>query len=99
MRRDLFKIAMLALLILSGSACVYSKVQVPLDKDVSETKMGTKMGKASAYSIAWLVSWGDASTHAAANAASIQTINHLDAEYTMFLFGLYAKRTTIAYGN
>lgn len=81
------------------SACVYSKVKLPLDTDLQETTLGDKVGEASLRSVLFLFAWGDASTHAAAKNGDITTIKHLDAEYSSYLFGLYSKRTTIAYGD
>ncbi len=88
---------MLSALTLSG--CMYGKVRYPLDRDVAQTRLGEKTGSASAHAIAWLVSWGDAGTAMAAKNGEIQTINHLDGEIFILLFGLYARQTTIAYGD
>jgi hypothetical protein len=81
------------------SGCMYGKVRYPLDRDVDRTRLGTKVGTASAYSVAWLVSWGDAGTARAAQNGDIRIINHLDGEYFILLGGLYARHTTIAYGD
>jgi len=81
------------------SGCIYTKVRVPLDTDTSQTQLGGKIGKSYAYSIAWLFMWGDAGTAAAAKNGGITTINHLDKEYFIILFGLYSRETTIAYGD
>jgi len=81
------------------SGCVYTKVIVPLDTDTDKTQLGSKVGESHAYSVAWLFFWGDAGTAAAAKNGGIKTINHLDAEYFVILFGLYSRLTTIAYGN
>ena len=45
------------------------------------------------------VAWGDAGTEAAARDGNIKVIKHLDVERNMWLFGLYARVTTIAYGD
>ena len=81
------------------SGCLYGKVRYPLDRDVAQTRLGEKQGIASARSVAWLVSWGDAGAAAAAENGHIQIINHLDGEYFVLLFGLYARHSTIAYGD
>jgi len=81
------------------SGCAYTKVRVPLDTDTNKTQLGSKVGESHAYSIAWLFFWGDAGTAAAAKNGGIKTINHLDAEYFVILFGLYSRLTTIAYGD
>lgn len=87
----------LAVFLFSG--CLYGRVKYPLDRDVAQTQLGEKVGAASAHSIAWLVSWGDAGTARAAENGDIRIINHLDGEYFVVLFGLYARHTTIAYGD
>ncbi len=81
------------------SGCLYANVRVPLDEDVSTTTLGDKRGTASIHSVLFLFAWGDAGTHAAAKNGSIETIHHLDQEIYIVGFGLYSKRTTIAYGN
>jgi hypothetical protein len=81
------------------SGCIYTRVRVPLDIDTSQTQLGNKIGRSHAYTIAWLVTWGDAGTAAAAKNGGIKTINHLDTEYFLIFFGLYARKTTIAYGD
>ncbi len=79
--------------------CMYGKVRYPLDRDVDQTCLGTKTGTSSAHSVAWLVSWGDAGVASAARNGDIRIINHLDGEYFILLGGLYARQTTIAYGD
>jgi hypothetical protein len=90
---------MLSLSVFLLSGCMYGKVKYPLDRDVAQTRLGEKTGTASAHSVAWLVSWGDAGTAGAAKNGGLRTINHLDGEYFIVLFGLYARQTTIAYGD
>ena len=96
-----FFLVLFTTIIVAGllSGCVYTKVRVPLDTDTNKTQLGSKIGESHAYSIAWLFFWGDAGTAAAAKNGGIKTINHLDAEYFVILFGLYSRLTTIAYGN
>lgn len=89
----------LALVLILLQGCVYVDVKSPLDDDVNNTQLGNKIGRSAAHSVMWLVSWGDAGTAAAAKDGNIQTITHLDAHYFSILFGLYAKRETIAYGK
>ena len=81
------------------SSCAYSKVILPLDTDVNNTELGTKVGYASNKSILWLFAWGDAGTAAAARNGDIKVIKHLDLEQQIYLFGVYSKYTTIAYGD
>jgi TRL-like protein family len=85
------------LFILNG--CLYLNTKVPLDTDVSVTKLGDKQGVSSVHSVLWLISWGDGGTAAAAKNGGITTINHLDSHVYMILFGLYSKVDTIAYGD
>ena len=92
-----FMVLILNISLLSG--CMYGKVRYPLDQDVDRTRLGDKVGTASAYSVAWLVSWGDAGTARAAQNGDIRIINHLDGEYFILLGGLYVRHTTIAYGD
>jgi hypothetical protein len=89
----------LAFCALMLSGCIYGRVKYPLDRDVAQTRLGDKTGASSAHSIAWLVSWGDAGVARAAKNGDIQTINHLDGEIFIVLFGIYARQTTIAYGD
>jgi TRL-like protein family len=99
--RDLMsrRILALALAAISQTGCMYSDLRLPYDIDVDQTQLGSKIGRADARSIMFLVSWGDASTAAAADNAQIKNIKHLDIEYKVILWGLYLRRTTIAYGD
>lgn len=97
MRR--FASALLVLAGLTQTGCMYSDIRLPYDTDVDRTELGDKIGRANAKSILFLVSWGDASTAAAADAGQIKNIKHLDIEYKIILWGLYIRRTTIAYGE
>ncbi len=81
------------------SSCAYMNIKTPLDTDVSNTVLGDKQGSAKTHSIMWLVSWGDGGTAAAAKDGNIKNITHLDVRYYTILFGLYAERETIAYGE
>lgn len=74
-------------------------VRVPFDTDVNNTDLGHKVGTASVHSVAWLVAWGDSGVEAAAKDGDLKVIKHLDAEIFTFLFGLYTRESTIAYGD
>ena len=74
-------------------------VRAPLDTDVARTQLGSKVGKSTSQSIMWLFAWGDSGVEAAAAQGELETINHLDVEYFLVLFGVYAERTTVAYGD
>lgn len=82
-----------------SSGCLYTNVHTPLDTDLQETELGDKIGKSHAYSVLWLVAWGDAGTAAAARDGGITQINHMDAEVFSVLFGLYTRTTTVVYGE
>jgi len=99
MKRLLFAVVIGIFLSSLVSGCLYAKIKVPLDSDVSETELGDKVGKASFQSALWLFSWGDGGTQAAAANGQITMIEHLDSEYFVVLFGLYTRVTTIAYGE
>jgi hypothetical protein len=90
-------VAMLFLSLLSG--CLYTNVLTPFDTDLNRTVLGQKKGEASNQSVLWLIAWGDASTAAAAKQGALTTVNHMDREVLIVLFGLYTKTTTIVYGE
>jgi TRL (tRNA-associated locus)-like protein len=58
---------------------------------------GSKVGRAEAWGIV-LYATGDASISAAASNGGITKIHHVDHE-TMNILGIYAKYTTIVYGE
>ena len=95
--RSLALLLALALLALPG--CVYTNVINPLDTDVEETTLGDKIGRSDAYSVLWLVAWGDRGTKAAAENGNITVIRHMDIQTFSVLFGLYSHVTTIVYGE
>ena len=87
------------LLILLGSGCAYVNTKTPYDRDLNRTELGSKVGKAQAYSIAWLVAWGDASYEKAARNGGITVLKHADQEIFQVLFGFYTRWTVIVYGD
>lgn len=89
--------AMLALI--SATGCAYMHVQSPLSTNFNKTELGTRTGRSNAYSVLWLVSWGDAGTKAAAQNGNIKVIECADAEVKIVLFGLYTRVTTVVYGD
>ena len=90
---------LLVALLVSFSSCAYSKIVVPMDRDVNKTDLGTKIGKASTHEVAYLVAWGDSGVAAAAKNGELTTVKHLDMEVFTVAFGLYSKVTTVAYGD
>jgi len=89
----------LALLALPLFTACFVNVKIPLDTDLDRTQLGAKVGESSAQSVIWLFEWGDAGTQAAAKQGGITTITHADRELFVLLFGIYAKTTTIVYGD
>lgn len=94
---QLIPVMFFAGLLLTG--CLYSHVQAPYDTHLDRSAIGPKQGRASAYSVLWLFSWGDQGIAAAAKNGGLATVTHMDQEILSVLFGLYARTTTIAYGN
>ena len=87
----------LAAVLIGG--CAYVDTKTPLDIDLNNTQLGTKRGTAEAYSVLWLVAWGDASYAAAARNGDIRVLNHADQEMFQVLFGLYTRWRVIVYGD
>ena len=87
----------LALAALLCTACV--NITIPLDTDLDRTQLGPKVGRASIHTVLLLFAWGDGGTEAAARQGGITTITHADQQ--VFALGLivYARRTTIVYGD
>ena len=77
---------------------LYSGIAAPLDLDYDQTLVSPRTGEAEAYSILGLVSWGDCSTTAAAEAAGIRKVHH--ADYTYFhVLGIYQVTTVRVHGE
>ena len=76
---------------------VYTDVKAPLDVDYKDTPVG-KSGEASTNAILSLVSWGDASSEAAAANGKLTTIDNADYEYFNVLC-VYERFTTIVHGK
>jgi len=93
------KLVLAVLMLLLVQGCLYVDVQVPLDTNFEQTQLGPKTGTASAYSILWLVAWGDAGTQAAANNGGIKMINHADTRTFIFLGPVFTRVTTVVYGD
>jgi len=84
-------------LLLSG--CLYTNTISPLDTNLDKTRLGDKTGESSLQSVLWLVSWGDAGTKSAAENGGITQVNHADRKVQIYFFGVYARVTTIVYGD
>jgi hypothetical protein len=90
-------IVLLSALVCSGCAFVHTKT--PYDDNLDKTDLGSKTGTAQAYSVLWLVAWGDASYQAAAKNGNITVLKHADQESFAILFGLYTRWRVIVYGD
>ncbi len=91
-------LALLGPMLALASSC-YMNAKVPLDVNLDRTELGNKVGRSSVTVVAWLFAWGDAGIHAAAQDGGLTLIRHADLEIYVLLAGLYARRTTIVYGD
>lgn len=87
------------LLIMTLCSCAYVDVKTPYDRNLDRTELGSKKGTAQAYSVLWLVSWGDTSYATAAKNGNITVIRHADQEVQQVLFGLYSRWRVVVYGD
>lgn len=97
-----FKLPALLMIVLAASlicSCAYVHTKGPLDVDLNNTDLGSKKGTAEAYSVLWLVAWGDASYAAAAQNGDIKVLKHADQEVYQLLLGLYTRWRVIVYGD
>lgn len=94
-----YVIALLLLLLLLNSGCAYVNTKTPYDRDLDRTEIGSKVGKAEAYSVLWLVAWGDASYEKAARNGGITVLKHADQEIFQVLLGIYTRWTVVVYGD
>ncbi|HID30475.1 MAG TPA: hypothetical protein EYP19_10795 [Desulfobacterales bacterium] len=90
-------ILMSVLLVFSG--CAFVNIKTPFDTDLDKTDLGSKKGTAQAYSLLWLVSWGDASYATAAKNGGITVMKHADQEMQQVLLGLYTRWRVVVYGD
>lgn len=93
----LMMMILLAAVLIGG--CAYVHTKAPFDSDLNNTELGTKKGTAEAYSVLWMVAWGDASYAAAAQNGDIRVLKHADQEVFQVLFGLYTRWRVIVYGE
>ncbi|MFH2002461.1 MAG: TRL domain-containing protein [Planctomycetota bacterium] len=97
--KSLSVVALLLMVALVFSGCLYSHIKAPYDTNLDKTQLGSLTGEASSRSLLWLAAWGDAGTAAAAKQGGLTTINHMDIEFFQIFFGLYTVETTIVYGD
>ena len=83
----------------SATGCAYVHTKTPFDDDLDKTDLGSKVGTAEAYSLLWLVAWGDASYAKAAENGNIKVLKHADQETFQVLLGLYTRWRVIVYGD
>ena len=81
------------------AGCAYINTKTPFDTNLNNTELGTKVGTAEAYSLLWLVTWGDAGYAAAARNGDIKVLKHADQQTLVVLFGLYTRWRVIVYGD
>jgi len=98
MNRGIALIVLLSVLLVF-SGCAFVSIKTPFDTDLDNTELGTKKGTAQAYSLLWLVSWGDASYAAAAKNGDIKVMKHADQEMLQILLGLYTRWRIVVYGD
>ncbi len=91
--------AIVLAIIFTVSGCAYVNIRTPFDTDLNRTDLGSKKGVATAYSLLWLVSWGDASYAAAAKNGDITILKHADQEMQQILLGLYTRWRVVVYGD
>jgi multidrug efflux pump subunit AcrA (membrane-fusion protein) len=99
-----FAIALLSAALLAGCGVIaHGPVTAPITIDqrgpvsVGSATSSARVGRAEAYGIL-IFSTGDASISAAMKAGRITRVHHVDNE-TMNIMGVYAKYTTIVYGE
>jgi len=92
-------VLMTGLVFLVVYGCAYVNIRTPYDTDLDRTQLGSKTGTAEAYSLFWLVAWGDASYTAAARNGQITVMRHADQEVLQVLFGLYTRWRIVVYGD
>jgi len=91
--------AIVLAIIFTVSGCAYVNIREPFDTDLNRTDLGSKKGIATAYSLLWLVAWGDASYAAAAKNGDITVLKHADLHRLHVLLGLYTRLRVVVYGD
>ncbi len=98
MKRGIVLVCLL-LSIFAFGGCALVNVKAPFDTDLDQTRLGSKVGVADAYSVLWLVSWGDASYAAAARNGNIEVLRHADQELLQVLVGAFTRWRVVVYGD
>lgn len=84
--------------VIPGRGWIYSDFKAPIQTEYNKTTIAEKMGEATSEDILGWICTGDASVKAAAAAGKITTVHHVDYHFWNVL-GIYAKFTTIVYGE
>jgi hypothetical protein len=98
LKKNLAVVAMVLLAFLAGG-CAYVNTKTPYDTNLDRTDLGSKVGTAEAYSVLWLVAWGDASYEAAARNGNITVLKHADQEIFQVFLGVYSRWRVVVYGD
>ena len=94
---SLIVIFIITVLLFGG--CAYVNTKTPYDEDLDSTELGSKVGISEAYSIFWIVAWGDASYAAAARNGNIKILRHADQETFQVFLGMFTRWRIIVYGD
>ena len=97
--RIIYKSFLLVSLTLLSTGCLYTDIQMPMDKNFDKTELGVKEGESESHTVLYLVSWGDSGTKAASQDGDVKVIRHADRKVFSILFGLYTRLTTVVYGD
>jgi len=79
-----------------SNGLIFTNVDGPVAATMSDNY--SKVGESSCSAILGLISTGDASINAAMKAGNIRKIHHVDHN-SMSILGIYAKFTTVVYGD
>ena len=89
-------VAAAAAMMMTSCGMLYANYTDPVA--ATGNNVGNKVGTSSWSNILGIVQTGDAGINAAAKSAGIKKISHVDYESSNIL-GIYAKHTTIVYGE
>lgn len=77
---------------------LFNDTTMPVDITFEPNAIGPARGTSAATSVLWLFSYGDCSVQSAARDGNLAIVNHVDADVTNILFGLYTRYETVAWG-
>ncbi len=84
--------------VVPGHGMLFAQVDAPLSLNYDQTPITEKRGEATAENILGLIAIGDASIQKAAHNGGITKVHYADYRFENIL-GIYAKFTTVAYGQ